>query len=368
MLRSVITWLVRAVVMILALATLLPLISTDEWWVRAMEFPRVQIAALLFLSGGVLFALGWRAHWAGIAVAALAFAYQAVRIAPYAALAPVQAASIDKCPADQQVTILMVNVLQTNRDTAPLLALLAERDPDIILAVETDRFWTDALAPATAAYPHQRLHPLDNTYGMALYSRMPVGAMSTRFMVEPDIPSIAADVTLPGGAAFRLFAIHPRPPIPGKDSGPRDAELVLTARDVARSPLPAIVAGDLNDVAWSDTTRLFQELSGTLDPRIGRGYFATYNAKVPLARWPLDHIFFTPEFGLVSFERLGKIGSDHFPVTATLCLAPAVMEDEQTAPTADAETIEDAAEQLSEGRAQQAEEMAEGEDETQTAE
>jgi endonuclease/exonuclease/phosphatase (EEP) superfamily protein YafD len=74
-------------------------------------------------------------------------------------------------------------------------------------------------------------------------------------------------VALPDGRHFRLHVLHPEPPIPFEDTLGRDGELILTAREVRSDTLPAIVTGDLNDVAWSRTTRRFQRLSGLLDPR-----------------------------------------------------------------------------------------------------
>jgi endonuclease/exonuclease/phosphatase (EEP) superfamily protein YafD len=89
------------------------------------------------------------------------------------------------------------------------------------------------------------------------------------------------------------------------------------------------VAGDLNDVAWSHVTRLFRRLSNALDPRIGRGLYATFNARWPLMRWPLDHIFFTEDFRLVRLERMGFIGSDHFPILVELSCEPARAEEQE---------------------------------------
>ncbi len=71
----------------------------------------------------------------------------------------------------------------------------------------------------------------------------------------------------------------PRPPRPGDDTGERDAELMTVAREVARRGAPAIVAGDLNDVGWSRTSRRMRAVGGLGDPRIGRGLLATFDCE-----------------------------------------------------------------------------------------
>ncbi len=118
---------------------------------------------------------------------------------------------------------------------------------------------------------------------------------------------------------FKLACLHPEPPAPeeAQTSLPRDRELVVMARKIKEIRAPWVVIGDFNDVAWSDTSYKFQRISELKDPRKGRGFFNTFNAKYPFMRWALDHVFLSEHFSLVEMRRMPYMGSDHFPIFLT---------------------------------------------------
>jgi endonuclease/exonuclease/phosphatase (EEP) superfamily protein YafD len=306
--------------MIVLLPTLLPLSSIDWWWVRIWDFPRLQLAVLYLLGLGLLWVAagkGWgRLGLAG--VLALALLYQLTWIVPYLPLAPVQTQAATRADAEASIRIFIANVLMTNRAANRLRGLIEDADPDVVILTEPDAWWAEQLRGLERTFPERTSYPLENTYGMILYSRLPLVQSEVKFLVEPDIPSIHARLRLRSDALVELIAVHPRPPQPAIDTAERDAELILAGRQAKASRAPTIVAGDLNDVGWSQTTRLFQQISGLLDPRRGRGLYATYHADYPVLRYPLDHLFHSREFRLRRMAILDRFGSDHFPLLVEL--------------------------------------------------
>jgi endonuclease/exonuclease/phosphatase (EEP) superfamily protein YafD len=307
---------------LLIVVTVLPFIPTNAAWVRVWDFPRQQIAALLVAAlFGAFWQLDVRTPLTQVLVI-LSFAalgVQAWQIWPYTPVHAVQADFARTCARDDRISLLVANVLFTNRNSEALFRHIRQMQPDLVLLVEINAWWEKELAPLRADYPHV-VGVAREVYGMYLFSRLELNDPQIRYVIERDVPSIRAGVKLRSGATFMLYGLHPKPP-PHQDTAQRDAELVVVGRE-AKEAGAAIVAGDLNDVAWSRTTHLFQEISGLLDPRIGRGFYSTYNANWPLLRWPLDHAFFDQSFLLHELRVLSNIGSDHFPLYIALCHDP----------------------------------------------
>ena len=315
-------WALSSLTGLLLLMTLVPLSRREVWWIRAFDFPRAQLAVLAV---GLLAILVWNYEggagaWTLFAITSACLVYQLWWIVPYTRFVRNEVKPAGPVDPKNTIRILAANVLGTNRKAHLLLALVEEYWPDVLVVVETNRWWEDALRVLEKEYPHVVRCPLENLYGMHVYSRLPLEDAVVQFLVERDVPSVHAAVVLRSGQRVRLHCLHPTPPSPTEnpESTERDAELIVVAKSVAEARLPAIVTGDLNDVAWSATTRLFRKISGLLDPRVGRGMFNTFHASYPFFRWPLDHVFHSEHFTLVRLERLRHFGSDHFPILIEL--------------------------------------------------
>jgi len=322
---------------VLVAGSMLVLSSSAHWVVRCWDFPRLQIIVLAWLLTFGMFLTLWFSDstnrvpvWIPLAIAIGLTCWHGFRIFPYTPIAPEQAAATesrqhrDRGSDPSTVRIVISNVEMENNQHDLWMQVMRDADPDVLIVLEPDQKWINAVQPLIDDFPERVIIPQDNWYGMMMLSKLPMLKYEVRYLVQDDIPSIDAEVRLDDSRIIRVIAVHPRPPEPirGNDATARDAELTLWGKELAQEKRPTIIGGDLNDVAWSSTTRLFLRVSKMLDPRRGRGMFNTFHADHVWMRFPLDHVFVSPDFTISDVRLLPFVGSDHFPIRIELRHAP----------------------------------------------
>ena len=304
------------------------LYDSSLWYFKVLDFPRLpELVALVVCSA--LFAFCTKkwgiSAWLLLTGLLSATAIQGYMLFPYAPLAMESVAEAAEGEVQGAIfSIMVANVLMPNRKAKELLEIVRKKDPTFLLVMEVNAWWVEQLGVLRDAYPYRIERPNDNTYGMALYSKLPLADRQVQHLNHEGVPSFLTKVTMANGSVFQLFTIHPVPPKPSEypdNIGEKEVALMKAGRLIADSRLlPMLLAGDLNDVGWSYNSRRFETLSGLRDLRCGRGLYNTFDAKSLFLRWPLDYIYVSPEFKVLELERLDDFGSDHFPYYAKLVL------------------------------------------------
>lgn len=316
-----------------ATLSLLPLIETNAWWIRFLDFPRMQIAAATaVLLVAFLGLRGRPRRIEGVAViaAVAAIGYQIYKLHPYTGAVAPMAVAQDSCGAGQGLVVMVANVKRDNDRTQAFLDLVGGVAPDLLLVMETDVSWDARLSPLDADFPHavQNIPKPDSHFGMHLFSKLDLVASEFRFVAGSDTPSVVAQLRLRSGAVVAFIGLHPRPPLGwSQPTTMRDAHLLTAAMMARESGLPTIVAGDFNAVPWERATRRAMRIGGLLDPRVGRGVLPTYSTESRLIAWPLDLVLFQEQLVLQAFDVPPDFGSDHNAVVAHLCHDPAAVQD-----------------------------------------
>lgn len=291
-----------------------PATRNPHWFFRTADFVRLQSLVIQVLLFG-LFLYFEKIYtvfsWILLSTQVSSIVYQAFKVFPYSSIFP-RRRSHDA--TDGHVSILAGNVLQTNTEYPKFLEEVKRFDPDLVLAMETNKDWENGLSEIEQKYPFSVKVPLENFYGMHLYSKIKLDNIEVKYQIEDDKPSIFFEFPTEGNPSIFFCCLHPAPPSPTENetSKERDAELMLTGKKIRELDKPAVVCGDMNDVVWSRTTRLFKKMTGMIDPRVGRGFFSTFHAGYYFLRFPLDHLFHTRDLYVGKMIRSKNFGSDHF--------------------------------------------------------
>lgn len=326
---EIVAWIALLGAGTLVVLTAMPWLRSGWWVVRICDFPRAQLCiagSVGFLASLGLLIAGERG-WVVVAAAGL-FAVVAIVQAVYVTqFLPLWPNSVADASGGDRIRLLVSNLDYENPRRDEAARCLERIEIDLLVLVEVDLEWMRALDGVRERYEHRLEAVRPEGLGLVLWSKLPLTDATVEHLVTEERPSLHARVQLREGRTIAINALHPTPPGLGReqegreDSRKRDAELVILAKRIAEElRTERLVVGDLNDAAWSHTTRLFLRLSGMLDPRRGRGMFSTYPASKPLLRYPIDHVFVSEGFRVGGLRREIAPGSDHLAMVADLSL------------------------------------------------
>lgn len=270
-----------------------------------LKFILLLVGFLFFEKGDVLFIISQ-------IILVVSILYQLFVIVPYLKTSRNTSSTNQK---EKSVSIISVNVLQKNSNYQKLIGLIREIQPDIVLTMETNKDWEDALEAIENDFPFRFKIPKENRYGMHFYTRLKVKKIDKHYLISNERPAIEAHLCDKEDNVFVVWGIHPPPPSPTEKptSKQKDAELMKAAEMISQLKSPCMAVGDFNNVCWSRASRLFSKVSGLKDVRLGRGIYATFPVKPRFLRFPLDLLFYSQGIEIKQIKILSDIGSDHLP-------------------------------------------------------
>lgn len=228
---------------------------------------------------------------------------------PFLASSP----SLPAGESNKKLTIASANVHVSTTDMSSLHQWLYTKNPQVVVLLEVSNPLSKTL-PSLVDYPYQVVEAHDSPFGIALLSKLPI-IQSNTIINNDGIPHIEADLNF-YGISISVVAFHPMPPLNVYYHQLRDNQLKALASKVYDRQMPAIIAGDFNATPWSSAFRSLtaQNLKRTnLAPT-----WPNWGYKI--LGIPIDHVVASEHWQLTSHQVGSAIGSDHFPVVATLSL------------------------------------------------
>jgi endonuclease/exonuclease/phosphatase (EEP) superfamily protein YafD len=209
-----------------------------------------------------------------------------------------------------RIKVIEYNAWERNPDIGQDAEWLADQNPDFILMTDTD-------AAASRALTMRGFICTQGIADTVIFSRLPLARET--YMIPgpewPQLPSFSRASFNGAGGDFTVIATHLKKPTSGSQID-EEAALLRLVDHYDRRRL--IFAGDFNSTPWSFGLRRLDQQLGL--ERRDRALFTWPALYSPVAFLPIDHIYAGEAWRTVSIVRGPRLGSDHYPIVATLVL------------------------------------------------
>ncbi len=302
---------IRGLLEVAAIGTLLlsavTMWDTGQHFVELFSHFRLQYFAVAVI---LLFVFAvWRAPFYAVC-ALISVAINASFVLPWYGAA--QAA-----PGGMQMKFVYANLLSTNDDHDRLLKLIEVERPDLIFLQEFSPQWQVTMERLKASYPAAYARPREDNFGIAMFSRVPLTAVSHVDSPPLGYPTLIATTSV-NGAELTMISSHPMIPVGRDNFAARNAQIQSLAELVNTIDGPVMLLGDLNATIWDRYYRQLEADTGLRNARRGFGILPTWPTFMPLGLIPIDHVLVSEEISVVEARTGPRIGSDHLPLIVTV--------------------------------------------------
>jgi endonuclease/exonuclease/phosphatase (EEP) superfamily protein YafD len=219
-----------------------------------------------------------------------------------------------KSTSTNALGVATLNVFTENTDYPKIIRYLRESGLDIVFLSEIEPALMVYLQELRDLYPYIYDESMEGTHGLAFISKYPFKG-ETILLDERHHRFLKASLEWQGQNIV-VYAAHPHPPLAARWTKSRDDELSVIQTHIQAESKPLIFLGDFNASPWSRSLQQIFAQTSLFHGAKGFGIYPTWYYKTMLLSAPLDHILFSSEWKVISYETEEDIGSDHIPVVA----------------------------------------------------
>lgn len=253
----------------------------------------------------------YRKTWGTLVLVAVTFAASVGVVAPLY-VSHSQTAGNQAGARGTSLRAMSLNVLTSNGQYEKVLSLIRSEQPDVIILLEVNQQWVDAMRPLEADYPVRKSRVRSDNFGVALYSKLTDESVAFRDF-GGEVPSVVANLATDTGPLL-LIGTHPLPPSRPSNALLRNETLDRIAEFSAEQEKPVLVMGDLNITPFSPFFRDLLFKGRLRNSQRGYGYQPTWRSDPSWLALPIDHALHNNHIKVVDRSVGPDVGSDHLPL------------------------------------------------------
>ncbi len=324
--------LVRAGTLAVTFLLLASLFAPGNLLSEAVAFFIPQLIAVGFVGLLLWLVLARKLHWLHL-LCLLGLIISSFWMVTSIRLVTQPVAILDNHPKSKTFNVMSLNLLHMQFEKEALQELIEKRQPDLIVFQETASATPRLKTFLTKNYQYAILPPAKRDTDLTVFSKFPlenskrvhIPGLGQNGYIPREFLSANVDIN---GTLIQLYAIHPASPRSQRRLDGRTTYMNYVSNYIReqRTDSPIMVLGDWNTPVWSDTfQKLLSDLKlkttfTSLIPQTTRYFINPFLGKVLGSK--VDHITSSEEIIIKDLIIDEDVGSDHFPIFATLHILP----------------------------------------------